>query len=415
MKKFITLPPALRHRNFTLLWAGMLISVAGSQMQLWALYWHIRVLSDQPIAVSGIGLARFVPILILSLFAGLIADRYNRRNVLLITQTVMALTALGLALLTFAGEIRLWQIYLLTAIQAVAISFDTPARQALIPNLLPAHDLPSAFSLNSIAQTTGAIVGPAISGFIIAYQGQGFTYLINALSFVAVIAALILMGPIAHKTAAAAQPVSKRQAIREGIRFIVDSPVILSSMVLDFLATFFSSANTLLPYVAQDILRVSAVEYGWLAGAQSAGGILVGLVVSQRSDIRHQGRLLLEAVGIFGVATIFFGVSRSFLFTFLALTVIGAADTVSTILRNTIRQLQTPDDIRGRMTSINQIFFMGGPQLGEIEAGLVAQGFGTPAAIVTGGLGCIFAVLFIAKRWPQLYHYNGDEPVLAGS
>ena len=417
MKKFLTLPPALRHRNFTLLWAGMLISVAGSQMQLWALYWHIRVLSDQPVAVSGIGLARFIPILAFSLFAGLVADQHNRRKVLLITQTVMLMTALGLAVLTFFGHIQLWQIYLLTAIQAVAISFDTPARQALIPNLLPNNDLPSAFSLNSIAQTTGAIIGPAASGFIIAYYGQGFTYLINAISFLAVIVALLMMGPISQVGVVRSngQPVRNLEAIKDGIRFITRSPIILSSMVLDFLATFFSSANTLLPFVAQDILHVGPVEYGWLAGAQSAGGILIGLAISQRSTMRRQGRLLLGSVVIFGLATIVFGVSRSIAVTFVALALIGGSDTVSTILRNTIRQLQTPDAMRGRMVSVNQIFFMGGPQLGEIEAGLVAQAFGTPAAIVTGGLGCILAVAAIVWRWPQLHRYNGDEPVLAGS
>jgi MFS family permease len=186
-------------------------------------------------------------------------------------------------------------------------------------------------------------------------------------------------------------------------------------MVLDFLATFFSSANTLLPFVAQDILHVGPVEYGWLAGSQSAGGILIGLVISQRSNLRRQGRLLLWSVVLFGIATVVFGVSHSVWITFIALALIGGSDTVSTILRNTIRQLQTPDQMRGRMVSVNQIFFMGGPQLGEIEAGLVAQGFGTPAAIITGGLGCILAVAGIAWRWPQLRRYNGDEPVLAGA
>ena len=186
-------------------------------------------------------------------------------------------------------------------------------------------------------------------------------------------------------------------------------------MLLDFLATFFSSANTLLPFVAQDILRVGPVEYGWLAGAQSVGGIIAGLALSQRSNLRRQGIILMDAVLVFGAATMIFGLSRWFWLTFLALMLIGAADAVSTILRNTIRQLQTPDALRGRMVSINQIFFMGGPQLGEIEAGVVAQAFGVPAAIITGGLGCILAVGLVGWRWPELRRFNGDEPVLAGA
>lgn len=417
MKPVLHFPPALRHRKFALLWAGMLISVAGSQMQLWALFWHIRTLSDQPVAVSGVGISRFLPILLLSLFAGLAADRHNRRRVMLITQSLMMFTALALAALTAGGIIRLWHIYLLTALQAAAIAFDTPARQALIPNLLPKEDLPSAFSLNSIAMTTGSIVGPALSGVVIAYAGQQFTYLFNAISYLAVIAALIAMGEVPQQAAArlsAARGIDWA-AIRQGIRFILHSPIILSSMLLDFLATFFSSANTLLPFIAQDILRVGPVEYGWLAGAQSIGGIIAGLALSQRSNLRRQGIILLDAVLVFGAATMIFGLSRWFWLTFLALMLIGAADAVSTILRNTIRQLQTPDALRGRMVSINQIFFMGGPQLGEIEAGLVAQAFGVPAAVITGGLGCILAVGLVGWRWPQLRRFNGDEPILAGA
>lgn len=417
MKPVLHFPPALRHRKFVLLWAGMLISVAGSQMQLWALFWHIRTLSDQPVAVSGVGVSRFLPILLLSLFAGLAADRHNRRRVMLITQSLMMFTALALAALTAGGIIRLWHIYLLTALQAAAIAFDTPARQALIPNLLPKEDLPSAFSLNSIAMTTGSIVGPALSGVVIAYIGQEFTYLFNAVSYLAVIGALFGMGEVPQQAAirlSAARGIDWA-AIRQGIRFILNSPIILSSMLLDFLATFFSSANTLLPFIAQDILRVGPVEYGWLAGAQSIGGIVAGLALSQRSNLRRQGIILMDAVLVFGAATMIFGLSRWFWLTFLALMLIGAADAVSTILRNTIRQLQTPDALRGRMVSINQIFFMGGPQLGEIEAGLVAQAFGVPAAVITGGLGCILAVGLVGWRWPQLRRFNGDEPILAGA
>ncbi len=417
MKPLLHLPPALHHRKFSLLWAGMLISVAGSQMQLWALFWHIRTLSDQPVAVSGVGIARFLPILLLSLFAGLVADRHNRRRVMLTTQSLMMFTALALAGLTALGLIRLWHIYLLTALQAAAIAFDTPARQALIPNLLPKADLPSAFSLNSIAMTTGSIVGPALSGVVIAYAGQEFTYLFNAVSYLAVIGALIAMGEVPQPSAARLSATTGIDwaAIRQGIRFILNSPIILSSMLLDFLATFFSSANTLLPFIAQDILQVGPVEYGWLAGAQSIGGILAGLALSQRSNLRRQGMILLNAVLVFGAATILFGLSRWFWLTFLALTLIGGADAVSTVLRNTIRQLQTPDALRGRMVSINQIFFMGGPQLGEIESGVVAQAFGVPAAVITGGIGCILAVGFVTWRWPQLRHFNGDEPILAGA
>jgi MFS family permease len=285
-----------------------------------------------------------------------------------------------------------------------------PARQALIPNLVPRADLPSAFSMNSIAQNVGAIVGPALSGVVISSLGQQYTYLFNAISFVAVLAALWAMGPVEQVvTEEARRRGLNLGAVREGVRFILNRPIILSSMILDFFATFFSSANTLLPFVALDVLHVDVIAYGWLSAAQSIGSVVAALVISQRAAIRRQGALMLGAVGIFGLATILFGLSRAFALTMFALILVGASDSVSTILRNTIRQLQTPDDMRGRMTSINQIFFSGGPQLGEIEAGLVAEAFGVPFAIFSGGVGCILAVIFIGARWPQLRRYNQES------
>ena len=422
----IHLPPSLRHRKYRLLWFGLMISIAGSQMQVWSLFWHIRTLTDQPIALGGIGLARILPIIVFSLVGGALADIANRRRILFITQSVMALVALALALLTLTGQISLWHIYALTALQAVAISFDSPSRQALVPNLVPARDLPNAFSMSSLAMHTGAIAGPALSGIVIAYLGQSYTYLINAVSFLAVLLALLLMGNVEQQV----QPTSRlsssplRQppdrsainlaSIREGIRFILGQPIILSTMVLDFFATFFSSANTLMPIFARDILHVGALEYGWLSSAQSIGAVAVALTISQLSQIRRQGPVFLMAVIVYGLATIFFGISRVFALAMLGLILMGAADGVSTIIRNTIRQLQTPDYIRGRMTSVNMIFFMGGPQLGEVEAGLVAQLFGAPFAVVSGGIGCILAVIAIARRWPQIARFNGDEPHLAG-
>jgi MFS family permease len=379
-------------------------------MQLWALFWHIRVLTDSPIAISLIGLVRFLPILVFSLVGGLVADLYDRRKILFITQTTNMLVAFALAYLTASGAIQLWHIYTLTAIQAVAISFDSPARQAMTPNLVPRVDLPSAFSMNSIAQNVGAIVGPALSGVVISALGQQYTYLFNAISFLAVIAALALMGPVEQTVNEEARRRGiNLGAIREGVKFITARPIILSSMILDFFATFFSSANTLLPFVAKDVLRVDVIAYGWLSASQSIGSVAAALFISQRVTLRRQGPVLLGAVVAFGLATILFGLSQAFALTMLALILAGAADAISTILRNTIRQLQTPDGMRGRMTSINQIFFAGGPQLGEIEAGLVAEALGVPFAIFSGGIGCLLAVGIIAMRWPQIRRYNGDE------
>lgn len=407
----IHVPPALKHRGFVLIWLGLMISMVGSQMQQWALFWHISQLSKDPIAVSIVGGVRFLAVLAFSLIGGLVADRYNRRTILFLTQSTSLLVALVLGLLTFTGAIRLWHIYALTAVQAVAMAFDLPARQSLVPNLVPRGDLPSAFSLQSIAFNTGAIVGPAMSGVVIGYLGQEYVYLINAVTFLAVIIALVLLGPVPQPRSLVQRGLKAALTdISDGIDFIRNQPLILSTMILDFIATFFSSANTLLPYFAQNIIHVGEVAYGWLASAQSIGAVLVGVTVSQVSQLRRQGALLLGSVVVFGLATIAFGVSRIYAIIFISLIVIGAADSISTIIRNTIRQLNTPDSLRGRMTSINQIFFMGGPQLGEIEAGAVAQFFSVPIAIITGGIGTILGVWLIMSIWPALPGYNGDEP-----
>jgi len=405
-------PPALKHRGFALIWGGLMISMVGSQMQQWALFWHISKLSNDPIAVSVVGGVRFLAVLAFSLIGGLVADRYNRRMILFITQSTAMLVAIVLGFLTWSGTIQLWHIYALTAIQAAAMAFDLPARQSLVPNLVPRDILPSAFSLQSIAFNTGAIVGPALSGVVIGYLGQEDVYFINAVTFLAVIVALILLGDV-PQSQSAAQRGGLRTAwmdIRDGVSFIRSQPLIMSTMILDFIATFFSSANTLLPYFAQNVLRVGEVAYGWLASAQSIGAVTVGLIVSQFHNIRKQGMLLVGSVVVFGAATILFGLSRFYTIVFLSLILIGAADSISTIIRNTVRQLNTPDSLRGRMTSINQIFFMGGPQLGEIEAGAVAQFFGVPFAIITGGIGTILGVWLVTSIWPALPRYNGDEP-----
>lgn len=406
------LPPALTHRKYFYLWLGLLISMAGSQMQFAAIHWHIRELTGEPdpLALGGIGLVRILPVIVFSFVGGAVADNYNRRRILLLTQSILAVQAVVLAYLTFSGQIAIWHIYVLTAIQASAVAFDLPARQAMIPNLVSREHLPSAFSMNSIAFNTGAILGPLMFG-VIPEGGQGLAYLLNSVSFLAVLAALILMGHVAQDVGRAGG--INFRSMWDGVRFISSHPLILSTMLMDFVATFFASANTMLPIVARDILNVGKSGYSWLVSAQAIGSVAAGMVVSQVRELRRQGPLFITAVVLFGLATVWFGLSRTFLPAMVALLLIGSADAVSTVIRNTIRQLQTPDHIRGRMTSVNQLFFLGGPQLGEVEAGLVASLFGVPFAIVSGGIGCIVGMFLIIWKWPQLVSYNGDEPHLA--
>jgi MFS family permease len=410
----LALPPALRHRRYRLLWIGLLISVAGTQMQTAAILWHVNELSGEPIALGGVGLSRIAPVLILSLLAGALADTWNRRRLMLLTQSTLALLAALLGWITRSGYDSIWVIYAVTAATAGVTAFDLPARQSLIPNLVPREHLTNAFSLGSIAFQTGAIVGPALGGLVLAHLGVDWAYWINALSYLAVILALLLMGPVRQEPQAASNSGVSLAAVGEGVRFIRGQPIVLSSMLLDFFATFFSSATALLPIFAKEILHVGPVGYGWLVSAQSVGAICAATLIAVRGQIAGQGKVLLQSVTLFGLATIVFGLSRLYWLTFAALAVAGASDTVSTILRNTIRQLQTPDRLRGRMVSVNQMFFMGGPQLGELEAGIVAQLAGAPFSVASGGIGCLVAVAWVSRKWPALGRYRGDEPAPAG-
>ena len=413
-------PPALRHRRFRLLWLGLLISVAGTQMQSAAILWHVNQLNPQPIALGAVGLARVLPVIIFSLMAGVAADTFNRRRLMFLTQSSLAVLSAALGLLTWVGLDSLAVVYVVVALLAGIATFDLPARQSLVPNLVGREDLTNAFSLTSIAFQMGSIAGPAIGGIVLAHLGIAYAYWINALSYLAVIVALFRMGDVPQERQAtdglsAGGPATLLRHVLEGLRFVRSQPLILSTMLLDFFATFFSSATALLPIFAREILRVGAIGYGWLVAAPAIGAGSAALFVATRRQIPSQGRTLLVAVAGFGLATIVFGLSRSFWLTFAALALTGVTDGISTIIRNTIRQLRTPDVLRGRMTSVNQIFFMGGPQLGELEAGLVAQLWGAPLSVVTGGIGCLLAVIWVRLRYPQLIHYRGTEPVLAGA
>jgi MFS family permease len=312
-----------------------------------------------------------------------------------------------LALVTFAGLEHVWPIFLLTAIASAAWAFDTPARQALMPTLVPVKDFPNAVSLSMLMFQIGLIIGPPLAGFLLASRGPGLVYSINAASFVAVILGLALMRasgrPEKNENEA---PRISLEALLEGLRFVWRTPIIVQTMTLDFVATFFASANQLLPIFAKDILQVGAQGYGFLAAAPAGGAVVSGLVMARLGTLKRQGLIVILSIAVFGAATIAFGLSRVFWFSLLMLAVTGAADTISTILRQTIRQLATPNYLRGRMTSINMIFFMGGPQLGEVEAGTVAALIGAPLSVVTGGAACLIAAAIALVAAKNLRRYE---------
>jgi len=406
---------ALRYRNYRLIWLGLLASMTGSTMQNAALLWHVSLLvtpERKGLALGLVGLVKVVPIVFLSIVSGVVADAWNRRRLMLFTQSGSALVSVALAIAAFRGTTVVWPIYLLAALGAAVSTFDMPARQALVPMLVPREHLPNAISLNTIMFQAASVAGPAFGGILIASTNVGWAYVVNALSFGFVIVALVMMRDVPERQASeggSRDDVSLHAAL-EGLRFVYAQPLIRSTMLLDFFATFFSSATALLPIFAQDVLQVGAKGYGWLYAAPAIGAVATSVVMIPLTPrIVKRGPVLLWAVALFGLATMGFGVSRWFWLTFACLALTGATDTISIIIRNIVRQLETPDRLRGRMIGVNMVFFIGGPQLGEFEAGGLASWLGPTFSVVSGGVGSIIATAWIAAATPALRNYRADQ------
>ena len=414
---------SLRFRDFRRFWGAQLVSQTGSQMQVVAINWHVYLLTGSPLALGLLGLVRVVPVIVFSLWGGVVADRRDRRRVLLVSQGVMTLVAAVLSALTFFHvETKLW-LYLLTAVSAAATAFDNPARNALLPRLVPREVLPGAIALNLTMFHASMIAGPGLGGLLIASfgpagrRGVALIYLLNALSFLAVLGVLATMRASGAVDEGGTKG-SAGESLREGLRFVFRTPAMVWTMALDFFATF-SGALSLLPIFADQVLRVGAAGYGTLAAAPAAGALAGSLFTSIRPLPDRQGRILLWAVAAYGAATVVFGLSRSYPLTLLALAAVGLADLFSTVVRVTLRQLITPDELRGRMTSVNMIFFMGGPQLGELEAGLVASLFlpvalGATVSVVSGGLATIAIAAAVAAATPVVRNYRASSSRASG-
>src|SRR5262245_2749599 len=388
-------------------------------MQNAAILWHVSLLvppERKALALGFVGLVRVLPIVVFSLISGVVADALNRRRLMLMTNLAAGVVAVALAFLSLRGLTAVWPVYVLAAIGASVSAFDLPARQALVPTLVPREHLPNAIALNSIMFQLASVAGPSLGGLLIAAEGVESAYIVNALSFVFVIAALLMMRQEPPFTSPAdvnadSKPDLSLRAALEGLRFVFRSPLIRSTMVLDFLVTFFASATALLPIYAQDILRVGAQGYGWLFAAPSIGALATSAAMVPLTDhIDRRGQTLIWAVVGHGIATIMFGVSTGFWLAFGALALTGATDTVSMVIRNIVRQLETPDHLRGRMTGVNMVFFVGGPQLGEVEAGLVANWWSAPFSVITGGIGCLLATAWITATTPALRRYRTPPP-----
>jgi len=383
---------------------GAFFSEAGNQMQTVAVAWQVYEITRNPAALALIGLSHILPILGLSLIGGVAADKIDRKKILIISQSTMAILAFSLFSLTSLNLINEWIIYGILLLSGIAQAFSMPARQAILPNLVPGKFFMNAISLHTLQFQTATMTGPAVAGLMIAGFGVASVYLFNSVSFLIFIASILSIKKSLNVEHSDVE--FNLKSIKEGIHFVFKTPILYSTMILDFLATFFGTANILMPVFAKDILHVGPQGLGLLYSAPALGGVIAGIMLSSIPKIKNQGKIILGSVILYGLATIGFGLSKVLPISLVFLVLVGFGDMTSTIIRNTIRQMVTPDRLRGRMVSIMRMFFQGGPQLGEIEAGLLAKAIGGGPTVIIGGVGVVLITTFIAFKNKNLRNYT---------
>lgn len=400
-------------RKYVAWWLGHLVSTLGTQMSWVAIPYQVYLLSGKdPLALGLVGLARAGPMVAMALAGGVIADSFDRRKVLFVTQSLLCATVACLAMLTANGAATVAHMYAMIGLMGLVVAVDLPARGAMITNLVSREQLPRAIAINISTFQIASLVGPAIGGWVLAKYGPGTVYVVDAISFASVIAALFFVPP--NPPGSKTTP-TLADAI-DGVKFVFSQPVIRTTMVLDFLASFFAEAKFLMPIFAIDILHGDQRTLGWMLAGPPAGAALAALVLGVRGAPRRRGRLVIAGVVVYGLATIGFGLSQSVAAAVFWLACTGVADSISMVMRNTTRHELTPDHMRARMMAVNMMFFIGGPLLGEFEAGVVAKLWSPRAAVVAGGVACVVCAALCAVLVPWLWSYTRDQsPESSGS
>ncbi len=378
--------------------AGMYATIGG-QMQGVAVGWEIYERTRSPTALGLVGLAQVLPVILLAIPAGHAADRYNRKLQLMVAQIFLGASALGLAWLSIAeGPISL--VYFCLVLSGVGQAVNMPARWAVMPQVVPRAMIANAVTWSSSSWQVASVVGPALGGLSIALTtGATSAYLFNAACSMAVIALIspIVLRPFARDF----EPLSFRSVLA-GIRFVLRTELILATITLDLFAVLLGGAVALLPIFAKEILKVGPTGLGWLRAAPSIGAFLMAIVLAHRPPLKRAGPALLWSVAGFGAATIVFGLSQSPAISFVMLLFTGALDNISVVVRGTLVQVLTPDEMRGRVSAVNAIFIGSSNELGEFESGVTARIFGAVRAVVLGGVGSILVVTAVAWKWPSV-------------
>lgn len=389
----------LRHADYRRLLIATSISSLGAQFQFAAVVWWIYQLTGSEVALGIVSLVRFVPILLFGLFGGVIADRFDRRTTLIVSQLFLMVSSGTMAALAWNDSLSLFLIYGLTAVAAVVDCIAQPARSALIPALVPRGEMADAMSVNIMVGQTASIAGPAVAGFVIAAFGTPVAFAIDAAGFVVAIG---FLASIRNVRVAARVTGNTWAAAVEGLGFLRRSPVLLGVMSVDFFATFFGATKVLLPVIAVDRFGLDAGGLGVMNSSIAVGALAGSVVVSALASFERPGRGVMLAVGVFGLAILGVGLATTFLLAIVFLAISGAADAVSMAQRHTLRNLVTPDALRGRIAAAHSTFASGGPQLGDARAGAMAALLGAGPALVLGGAGVLLTVAIAHRLVPRL-------------
>lgn len=389
---------AFSHRDFTLYWLARFLASVALQMQTVAIGWQIYDVSRDPLDLGLVGLVSFLPAILLVLVTGHVADRFDRRLVIMLCYAVEMACAGALFALAWQGLKAVWPIFVVLAGLGTARAFASPSIQAFMPNLVPAGDFSSALAWNSTAWQIATIGGPAIGGLLYAL-GPGAVYG-TATAFLG--AAAVLMALMRFRRVKTRLEPASWDTLVAGIRFIRSKQIILGAISLDLFAVLFGGATALLPIYARDILEIGPWGLGMLRSAPALGAAVVAVVLAHRPVTAHAGRTLLVAVAVFGVATIVFGASDNLWLSLVALVALGGADMISVFVRQSLVLLRTPDAMRGRVNAVNMVFVGASNEVGEFESGSVAAWLGAVASVIIGGV-CTIAIAGLwAYRFPAL-------------
>ena len=396
----IDLEPLRRDSDFRRLWTGQAVNTIGSQITRVALPYQVFVHTGSMAAIALLTLVQLIPIMLFSLSGGAIADAFDRRRVLLITQVGLAVSSAALVLLSLQREMSMPALYAVAFVAAAFSAVDWPARTSATPRLVPPERLRAAIALNQLTFNGGSVLGPVIAGVLIGTVGAAGAFAADVATYLFSLAMLLRIRPIRPLHGASRPGLA---AVREGIRFVRSRRVILSTFAIDLNAMIFGMPTAVFPALALDVFRVGPIGLGLLNAAPAAGAFIAIAFSGALQRVRRIGRGIVLAVVAWGAAIAFFGLSTLFFpVALLFLAIAGAADVISAVFRSSVVQMEAPDELRGRVAAIHILVVTGGPRVGDIEAALVASAIGAQLSVISGGLLCLLGVVGVLKAFPEL-------------